>query len=211
MRVSKLALLPAAVLSGAACQMPEPPGELVGNYAITASLLDNTCGQDALPLAESLAYRAQLRRDGATAFWLIGAPPANQGVMNGRGEIRFEREERFTVSDDAQPVDPVLAELDPIALYGYDPFDPTAEPEDEEAPCTLIVRESIEAMVLVDVDIDSEAAEAALQGTNTIAMSPTRDSECNRVLTTAGGPFEEMPCAATYDLSGQLIEVEEEE
>jgi len=210
MRVSKLALLLPAALGGAACQMPEPPGELVGAYAISASLTENTCGQEALPVASALSYRAQLRRDGGTAYWLIGSPPANQGVINGRGEILFQREERFTVSDEAQPVDPVLAEMDPLALYGYDPFDPTAEPQDDEATCTLIVRESIDATVLVDADIDSEDAAGALQGTNSIEMTPARGSDCSRVLTSAGGPFEQMPCAATYDMSGQLVSVVDE-
>jgi len=209
MRVSKLALLLLAP-TGAGCQMPEPPGELVGDYAISALLTENTCGSDALPLASTLSYRAELRRDGATGYWLIGAPPANQGVLTSAGRFTFAREERFMVSDEAQAVDPELAELDPLTLYGYDPFDPEGQAANGDEPCTLIVRESIEGSVLSEGRFDGDSgADVALEGTNTIAMSATRDSECHRVLISAGGPFEELPCAATYELSGELISAEE--
>lgn len=209
MRASTVLILLLA-LTGA-CQMPEPPGELVGEYAITGTLLENTCGDAALPVASVLSYRVQLRREGPTAYWLIGAPPANQGTITAAGDIRFEREERFMVSDEAQPVDPVLAEMDPLALYGYDPFDPTADPEDSQDPCTLIVHESIAGEVLSGVRFESgDEDNAALEGTNEIAMRPTNDSECHRVLTTAGGPFEQLPCAATYEISGELLSTEDE-
>ena len=194
-----------------ACQMPEPPGELVGEYAITGTLLDNTCGDAALPVADVLSYRVQLRREGPTAYWLIGAPPANQGTITASGAIRFEREERFMVGAEAQPVDPVLAELDPLALYGYDPFDPTADPLDAQAPCTLIVREAIDAQVLSGVRFEgADDDNPALAGENEIAMRATSDSQCQRVLATSGGPFEQLPCAATYELSGELLAIEDE-
>lgn len=208
MRASTLVLLPLA-LAGSGCQMPEPPGELVGNYAITASLIDNTCGDAALPLAEVLEYRVQVRRDGRTAYWMLNKPPGSQGVY-ASGDVAFDREERFMVDDESEPVDPVLAELDPIALYGYDPYDPNAEPDDRDAFCTLIVRESIDATVLREDGSGADDDELALEGTNTIAMSATRDSECNRVLEPAGGPFEQLPCAAEYEITGTLLESEEE-
>lgn len=205
------ALLPLLLALAGACQMPEPPGELVGEYAITGTLRENTCGEDALPVAEVLSYTVQLRRDGATAFWLIGSPPANQGVINAAGDIRFEREERFMVRQDAQPIDPVLAEMDPLALYGFDPFDPNADPEDADAPCTLIIRESIDGTVLNIERFDSDAGvDVALEGSNAIEMRATSDSECSRVLQSAGGPFERLPCAATYELSGELLTTEDE-
>lgn len=209
MRASKLMLL-LLVLSGSACQA-KPPGDLVGQYAVTASLMENTCGDAALPVAEVLEYRVQLRRDGRTAYWMIGSPPGSQGVYMNDGDVRFEREERFMVSDEAQALDPELAELDPIALYGYDPFDPTAEPDDAETFCTLIVRESIDATVLLEDGSGADEDALALEGTNTIAMSATSDSECHRVLKPAGGPFEQLPCAAEYQISGTLLESDEDE
>jgi hypothetical protein len=196
-------------LAGNACQMPEPPGDLVGEYAITASLMENTCGDAALPVAEVLEYRVELRRDGRTAYWMIGSPPGNQGVYSS-GDVSFERQEHFMVDDESEPVSPELAELDPIALYGYDPYDPTAEPDDGETFCTLIVRESIDATVLLEDGTDAEDDALALEGTNTIEMSATRDSECHRVLETAGGPFEQLPCAAEYQIAGTLLDSEDE-
>jgi hypothetical protein len=195
------------VLAGSACQA-KPPGDLVGQYAVTAELMDNTCGDAALPLAEVLEYRVELRRDGRTAYWMIGSPPGNQGVYL-RGDVSFERQEHFMVDDASEPVDPELSELDPITLYGYDPFDPTAEPDDGETFCTLIVRESIDATVLLEDGSDADDDALALRGTNTIEMSATRDSDCRRVLETAGGPFERLPCAADYQLNGTLLDSEE--
>lgn len=203
MRARKRIVGLVALWSVAGCEPPELPGELIGKYAIRATLLDNTCGDEALPLASTLHYRVELREDGATAYWLVGAPPANLGVITAAGDVRFQREERFRIRRDAEPIDPELSELDPLVLYGYDPLDPVGQPNDNEAPCTLIVRESIEATVRRDAE---EGAEDALLGRNVIEMRPTRDSECRRVLTTAGGPFEALPCAATYELTGELLE-----
>lgn len=206
MRASKLIVVLLSI-GGAACQA-KPPGDLVGSYAITASLMDNTCGEDALPLSEVLEYRVQLRRDGRTAYWMLASPPGNQGVYAG-GDVAFEREERFMISDEAQPVDPELADLDPIALYGYDPFEPNADPDDAESFCTLIVRESIDANVLLEDGDDADDDQLALEGTNAIEMSATSDSDCRRVLKAAGGPFERLPCAAEYELEGTLIDSED--
>jgi hypothetical protein len=207
MRASKLIFV---LLSfcGVACQA-KPPGDLVGSYAVTASLMDNTCGEDALPLSEVLEYRVQLRRDGRTAYWMLASPPGNQGVYAG-GEVTFERQERFMISDDAQPVDPELSELDPIALYGYDPFEPNAEPDDAESFCTLIVRESIDATVLLEDGDDADDDELALEGTNTIEMAATSDSDCRRMLRASGGQFERLPCAAEYELEATLVDSEED-
>jgi len=207
MRAWKLVLVLLA-LAASACQA-KPPGDLVGDYAITAELMENTCGDAALPLADSLEYRVQVRRDGRTAYWMIGSPPGNQGVYSG-GDVRFERQEHFMVDDESEAVDPELSELDPIALYGYDPFDPTAEPDDGESFCTLIVRESIDATVLLEDGTDADDDALAIEGTNTIEMSATRDSECARVLEASGGPFEQLPCAAEYQISGTLLEGDDE-
>jgi len=207
MRASKLVLVSFA-LAGGACQAA-PPGDLVGAYAITAELMENTCGDAALPLAEVLEYRVELRRDGRTAYWMIGSPPGNQGVYLS-GDVSFERQEHFMVDDESEPIDPELSELDPIALYGYDPLDPTAEPDDGETFCTLIVRESIDASVLLEDGADADDGALALEGTNTIEMSATRDSECRRVLDTAGGPFEQLPCAAEYEITGTLLASDDE-
>jgi hypothetical protein len=205
MRASKLVLLLLSV-GGLACQA-KPPGDLVGSYAITASLMDNSCGEDALPLSEVLEYRVQLRRDGRTAYWMLASPPGTQGVYAG-GDVAFEREERFMISDDAEPIDPELSELDPIALYGFDPFEPNADPDDAESFCTLIVRESIDANVLLEDGDDADDDQLALEGTNAIEMSATSDSDCHRVLKAAGGPFERLPCAAEYELEGTLVDSE---
>jgi hypothetical protein len=207
MRASKLVLLLLAI-AGSACQA-KPPGDLVGEYVITAELMENTCGDAALPLADQLEYRVEVRRDGRTAYWMIGSPPGNQGVYSG-GDVSFERQEHFMVDDESGPVDPELSELDPIALYGYDPSDPTAEPDDAETFCTLIVRESIDATVLLEDGSGADDDALALEGVNVIEMSATRDSECNRVLERAGGPFERLPCAAEYEINGRLLQSDDE-
>jgi len=208
---ARIALLGSLTLATSSCQMPEPPGDLVGKYSITSALLENTCGQSALPVAETLAYRVELREDGVNAYWLMGSPPARLGRVTDDNEYTFELQQTYAVREGSEPIDPVLAEMDPIALYGYDPF---GEPsEGESAPCTLLIEESVRANVLRDAnsadDADASTSENAdLQGENVIAMRSSSGSDCRRVLETAGGPFAQLPCAARYDLSGTLLDSE---
>lgn len=199
-------------LTAVGCKMPMPPGELVGKYAITSALIENTCGEAALPVAETLAYNAELRADGLNAYWLVGAPPARLGRVRANGEYSFELLQQYAVREGSEPIDPVLAEMDPITLYGYDPL---GEPsETETAPCTLIIAESVNAHVLRDALTVSDAGTpdgtgVDLEGVNVIEMRASAGSNCARVLETAGGPFQQLPCAARYELSGALLEVED--
>jgi hypothetical protein len=206
---ARIALLGSLTLATSACQMPEPPGELVGKYSITSALLENTCGQGALPVAETLVYRAELREDGVNAYWLVGSPPARLGRVTDDNEYRFGLQQTYAVREGSEPIDPVLAEMDPIALYGYDPF---GEPsEGESAPCTLLIEESVRARVLRAAGHEDDAGRldrSDLEGENVIQMRASSGSDCRRVLETSGGPFEQLPCAARYDLSGTLLDAD---
>jgi hypothetical protein len=200
-----------SVLALSACKMPELPGELVGKYAITGTLEENTCGQ-ALPVDSVLRYQAELRQDQLRAYWVMGGPPANEGRRLRDGGYEFTLQQTYPVrQDQMEPVDPVLAEMDPLALYGYDPLGDPAEPDGD--PCTLIIDESLRLEVFEDDEprVDGgarEDAEGGLTGENVIAMRAAAGSQCSRVLVAAGGPFEQLPCAARYTLEGELIDAE---
>jgi hypothetical protein len=201
------------MLALCACKMPDLPGELVGKYAITGTLEENTCGQ-ALPVDMVLRYQAELRVDTLRAYWVVGPPPAHEGRKLGGDTYEFTLQQTYPVrQDQTEPVDPVLAEMDPLALYGYDPLGEPAEPDEE--PCTLIIHESLRATVFEGDNAPSdgglsldEEIEGGLVGKNEIAMRAAAGSHCNRVLASAGGPFEQLPCAAHYALEGELLDEE---
>jgi hypothetical protein len=204
------------LLALSACKMPEAPGELIGTYAITGTLLENTCGSAALPVDEILQYRAELREDDRSAYWIVGQPPAHQGRRLRTGELEFTQEQKYAVRQDrTEPVDPELAEMDPLALYGYDPFGEPGEPGEPASPeaddCTLIIEESVRVRLvegdsaLRDAGMDPDQ-HGGLIGENEIGMRASAGFECSQVLEPAGGPFEQLPCSARYAIEGERLE-----
>lgn len=186
----------AALLVLTGCVAVEPPGELVGAYAVTGTLLENTCGEG-LPAVDPMTFEVELREDEGLGYWLV-APPARLGHLSASGEFSFEVERSYTVTGGRPPeitieTDPELA-LDPERV----------EREQMPTDCTLVVSELVEGAVARDpAASDTDPSEPALVGRNEIAVRATAASRCAALLVAAGGPWEALPCHVLYDLEGE--------
>lgn len=223
-------LIGGLLLSG--CNV-QPPGELVGEYAVRGSLLENTCGSAALPAADPLDFQVQIRDDGISALWLL-TPPARPGTLDDDGDFEFETESSFVVDPErgAQAPDPFTTDpeafVDEASLeQAFDPAAAGVRPR-----CVLTIVERMRGTLTRNVDgpivdaadavddadsthdvratddgtDDDGAASADLSGDNEIEIRATAGSDCTLVMQDAGGPFEALPCFAHYAIEGELIE-----
>lgn len=208
------ALLAAALLSSWACTKNEPPGELVGAYHVQGELLDNGCGKDALPAMDQLSFDVELRQDDAgRGIWVQKMPPAHFGKLDDQGRFRFEMENSY-------PLDLSKAAAAQDGQLTYDP-EQLVDPEyydrlDRQSmqTCALVVTERISGTILRDArqglresaDAGAAMKDVDLDANNEIAIHAAAGSHCEAVLSTFGGPFTALPCAAHYDLTGMLAQ-----
>ena len=79
--------------------------------------------------------------------------------------------------------------------------------------CRLTITEKVEGSVLREggsgVHRSDKDDSPDLVGENAIVVAPVSGGNCARVIREGGGPFEQLPCRASYDLIGQLVEDDE--
>ncbi|MDH5675150.1 MAG: hypothetical protein OEZ06_23695 [Myxococcales bacterium] len=192
--------------------MGERPGELVGRYRIDGELLENTCGSSALPAVSPLHFEVEVRDDEGAGIWYLN-PPGQRGLLDESGSFEFVRESRYTVGSGLRDPNETLLEMgperfaDPELGQAYDPANSTRS-------CQMVVAERIEGRLhralLAGQDAGLEApprdAEASdLTAKNSIEVRAASPGECDFVLEDEGGPFQQLPCAAEYTLSGMLL------
>lgn len=187
-----------AVASG--CIEVEPPGEAVGTYDVTGTLLENSCGEQALPAVDPMVFQVELRADGEIGYWLV-APPARSGRLTEAGEFSFDLERSYLVEGAAPPevgivIDPEVA-IDPERI----------DREQMPGACMLFVHESIDGSILLDAAADGDDSTASdLSGENEIAVRASAEPACAALLVDAGGPWHALPCRVRYDLAGDRTE-----
>lgn len=191
------------------CQKPasKASGLLVGVYAIDGALIENTCGQAALPAVDPLRFEVEIRRNDQVGYWQIAKQPQQMGEIEDDGEFRFLEEQTKLVSKMR------------VARSDLEPGDFAQGGEDfdlKTTTCAMKIRETIEGtlartFVLNDagepeLDDTEKRPKHDLTGDNRIEVSATDDSNCSASLAAFGGPFENLPCIAHYTLSGDLQE-----
>jgi hypothetical protein len=211
-------ILRVAVLGGpgamvVACTMPEPPGELVGAYHIEGALTENQCGSEALPANDPLSFDVQIRRDERSGYWLQGMPPARAGRLGKDGSFAFELQQVYDVpTTTGTPSDEPYLTSDPEAAADPERFD--REESASRAACRLTITEKVQGSVLREGGSGVHRSDADdspdLVGENAIIIAPESGGNCLRATRAGGGPFEKLPCRASYDLTGQLLEDDEE-
>lgn len=210
-RILRLAVLgaPCGALA-VGCAMPQPPGDLVGSYHVQGALTVNECGEEALPAIDPLSFDVQIRRDDRSGYWLQGMPPAHQGKLGKDGSFSFELKQAYDVpATTGRAVDDdVYLESDPEAAADPSRFE-RREAANRSA-CQLTIKETIEGSVLREgaSEVHRSAGDGSpdLVGEHVIAIAPLAGDDCSRVKRTQGGPFDQLPCRARYDLVGQLVE-----
>lgn len=179
------------------------PGDLVGDYAITGTLVEHTCGKAALPAADPMVFDVELREDNGQGYWIV-KPPARSGTLASDGAFHFEVESSQSVSagptpapepDPEREVDPELA-VDPERFESMAPA----------AHCTLLVHETIRGTVhRPDADAGDIHVTGDLAGVNDIEVRAASDTDCGFVLEAQGGIWERLPCQVSYKLAGVLL------
>jgi hypothetical protein len=196
------------------CKMPQPPGDLLGSYHVQGDLTVNECGDEALPAIDPLSFDVQIRRDERSGYWLQGMPPARAGKVGDDGSFAFEMEQVYDVpTSDQVGSDDATLSMDPEKLGDpsyYEKIDAA-----RRSACRLTISETVEGSLLHDLlddDVLTPASSSSdddspdLVGENVIAIAPDSVASCARVMHANGGPFQQLPCQAHYDLTGKLVE-----
>jgi hypothetical protein len=204
-RIGGLALLAAVGCQPAAA---DAVGDLVGVYAINGALIQNTCGQMALPATDPLKFEVEIRQNDQVGYWQVAKQPQQAGELEEDNSFHFSGEATSLVSS----MRGARNDLEPGDFINLTPdFDL------KTTTCSMKIKETIEGTIarrFVSADGGTPELEGAtkpkhdLTGDNTIEVSATDESDCSASLMALGGPFANLPCMAHYALSGDLQEME---
>jgi hypothetical protein len=186
-----------------ACSAGSPAGTLVGQYNVTGVLVENTCGQTALPTANPLSFAVEIREANGVGYWVPAKSSQNMGSVREDGTFSFTLSQSSVVNqtsagDNLQPSDFVGAQPD---------FDL------QKRSCVVTTQQSVTGTLHRRVAADGGVAYAALSdggsdddltGENTIMVTPAPGSDCTTALAALGGAWLALPCDARYELSGKL-------
>jgi hypothetical protein len=207
-------VLLASALCGAACTKGTPSGVLVGKYAVKGSLIDNTCGQAALPASNPLNYVVSLRDNNGTATWAPDKSSAAGGSLSGSGSFNFETQLTRDMGTTVQAN---------TNLQTGDLLTPGSDPDLIKRHCIMVTIDTLAGVIhkrLADPSWDagdgaqlgdastttSTAASttADLTGDETVQVMAATGADCTAALAIAGGPYTVLPCGLHYRLEGTL-------
>jgi hypothetical protein len=204
------------VLGAAACAQGTKPGSLVGSYAVHGVLVENTCGQSALPTANPLDFVVEIRTDSGVAYWIPSKAAQNSGTLNDSGSFRFTMSETQVVNTGM-----TMRQPEPSDFLSAEPdFDLQQQ---RTRTCALTRKQTVQgklARLLEDGVVnktpnssDSDDAKTGafepdadddLSAEHAIQVAPSAGSDCTGALAALGGSFLALPCEARYVLSGSL-------
>lgn len=168
-RLTALALLWAAT----ACE------KTTDVYQITVALEANTCGANALPLADGLSYRVQLKTAPPKATWKVlpKGPPITGRYEEEDGHFEFQVMQRLSLDN-----------ID-AGVVG----------------CTVLRSETLEGtLALDDADggVRNDAGDTPLTGEHRIDFTADGEGTCRGAMGPLG-PFDRLPCQARYAITGE--------
>jgi hypothetical protein len=193
-----------------ACNQGTKPGSLVGSYAVHGVLVENTCGQTALPTSNPLDFVVEIRTDSGVAYWIPNKAMSNTGTLNDSGTFRFTMSDTKVVDGSM-----TMRQEEPSDFLSAKPdFDLQKQ---QDRACALTRKQTVsgklarrieDGMVNAtgsdkDASVDADSDED-LSAEHVIEIAPTSGSNCNGVLAALGGAFTALPCEARYLLSGSL-------
>jgi hypothetical protein len=191
--------------------MPKTPGEFVGTYHITGDLTENNCGSQALPAPERLSFDVEIRANKGAGVWLRGSPPGFSGRLDHDGSFEFEFGTTYNVQPTNQDAPEAVNELDPNMFLDPNLIDMREQQAMQH--CQLAVDESVAGNLLrvanPDAGVASDASasgagDSDLVADNQISIHAGAGSNCRAALAAQNGPFEQLPCHASYKLAGKL-------
>ena len=173
-----------------ACRAPALTGESVGQYEVTGTLMENTCGEG-YPAPDTFRFFVEIRHEAdLVGYWKLADAPLVSGTVEREGEFRFvERSELVAIPND------------PMAGV---------------AGCSLQREETVAGTLLGATVASSEAdvpdggapeslpGEQRFEGSTTVVVTPA-SGDCAPLLAAAGGPFPVLPCAIRVNLAGEQL------
>ncbi len=190
--VQRILLLGACALAIAGCRPTKLAGESLGQFAVTGTLIETTCGQGH-PAPASFSFYVELREEPgqSTGYWKLADGPLVTGSIDRHGVFRFESRQQVTG-------------VEPDAANGV-------------VGCVLeraeVVRAELtegsasDASAQVDGGADAGVeSERPFEGETTVNVSPVVGSDCSPLLLPYGGAFPTLPCQIRYELEGDRLD-----
>jgi len=204
-----LAIVALALMLGCS---PAYPGEVDGTFDMVGSLDQNTCGDTALPAANPLLFRIELRSDGTgQAFWRRPETPVVAGTqIDGTYRFRFVTGLPIYAADEVagtpgcallqEEVVELVPEVSRDLDGGLDGGDAAAD----DAGLAADAGDATigDAGSAADAGDGGAATIQSLHGSDTIRLTVAPGYDCTPLLGSAGGPFLALPCQVDYSLSG---------
>ena len=171
-----LVLAIATIVGGSGCSGHDPyrPGEPVGVFHVTSTLVSTTCG----PTPDPWEFDVKLRHDATTLFWVQGDAP-----ISGQLDRTARAVMKTSVVSTVRPADAktktaacMMARSDLVDLV--------------LAPAT--------APVMTTADV---SAATSFKGTLSYEFNVVEGASCEDQLTESGGDFAKLPCSVSYGIS----------
>ncbi len=187
-----------AALIGA-CRPTQLPGESQGQYRVTGTLVENTCG-DGHPAPPNFTFYVELRAErGTRGYWKLPAGPAVDGTMSHGGAFRFEqRTQHLGVAEDL-PNGVVGCSVERLEVVAGELS--RGGPSDGGVPDGGMA----DAGASNDGGDEGEMTAPALRATTTVTVTPVVGGDCSPLLLPNGGAFPALPCELRWDLAGERL------
>jgi hypothetical protein len=175
---SSLHVTIAACVSAAFAISCEPtstlPGTALGTYNVTGTLGTNTCGTG-LNAPSPWTFTAQMSEDGSTFYWEPSGGTEMSSTMTSTTQVDISTT--------------VTANVD-------------ATEAGAEGPCDL------QSTTTVDLALAASSPPSSFTGSITYTFqastSVSSTTDCTDQLSASGGPYDTLPCTATYSITGAL-------
>lgn len=181
-------MLIVCVAAVAGCRPTKLAGRSVGQYAVTATLAESSCG-DGHPAPPSFSFYVELREEPASSsgYWKLADGPLIGGSLDD-GAFRFEQRAEVV----AVPQDPDTGVVGCVLAR------------------TEVVEGELPEGALDGGQADGGDADAGVQadlhGETTVTVTPVAGGDCSPLLLPLGGAFPTLPCALRYRLQGEELD-----
>lgn len=189
-------LLGPLLIAGCTSQLP---GEPVATYRVVMSLVENTCGAQAIISTDGKEYSVELRQDGVKGYWRRAGRPAVQGTLDADYNFTFTSSGVVASEQDAG-VDGCQLVQDEV-LSGSLRADAGGDGGAAGGDAGAAAAGAAAAGAAATRDAGTEAL-GSLIGEDTLRITSLAGTDCSRALAAGGGPFEALPCTVRYKLTG---------
>jgi hypothetical protein len=166
-------------LSAPGCTGKDPyaPGEPLGTFKVTGTLVSSTCGATPNPWLFDVKLRHQAT---TTLYWVQGDAPIS-GMIDPLARSIMKASDTRTVRE--------------------------ADAKKKLAACNMVREDTVDLVLSPVVTPVTDVKPATtFKGTLKYRFSVTEGSQCEDQLTESGGDFATLPCEVSYELGAQKIE-----